>query len=352
MQNQHQYTTPLLHVALLLPTLFTSSALASEAAVLQFTYQPAKSTSSKKFYPHALKLQQLEDKSGEYFAGMQASGLEVAEAPALAPEENILRNPILPIKVKETVLMIAIPGQDGRSRITTTTEYPYRCFVHLDLFFPHGSGGGTGTMIGQHHLLTAAHCVYDSDTKRWADNVVAYCGLNDDIKPFKPVKAIHMYVPSTYIEKGDKNFDFALVVLEEPIGLKTGWLGYLYTNSDTLLKDSKITVTGYPADKGLKQMWTMTHTAKKVEADRVSYDLDTYGGQSGSAIYIPYKISENTVPIIVGCHTKPWRLVKRKFGYAINPAKSKGTFQIRKRKLVDCRRGISWTKGNFRDGKW
>ena len=46
------------------------------------------------------------------------------------------------------------------------------------------------------------------------------------------VKAVRAYVPAGYIEKGDINLDFArATILEEAIGMKTGWLGYMCTKS-------------------------------------------------------------------------------------------------------------------------
>jgi hypothetical protein len=58
---------------------------------------------------------------------------------------------------------------------------------------------------------------------------------------------------------------------------------------DDLLEGKLVHVTGFPGDKGEKdkqstQMWTMSHV-KNVLDNRITYEIDTAPGQSGSGIW-------------------------------------------------------------------
>src|ERR1700722_15716726 len=199
----------------------------------------------------------------------------------------------------EKILKRVLTGKDGRQRVADTTQWPYLFHSQLTMHFPNGEYGGSGILVGPHHLLTAAHNVYDPDKKEWATRIVAQLGLNDDMAPFGDLKAVKIYTFEDWIKKKDPNFDLALIILDRSMGIQTGWCGLLCLEDNDLLQE-EIRITGYPGDKGFKQMWTMSHAIKKVEPERIFYDIDTYGGQSGSGIWInkwgnPYTIGIHTL---------------------------------------------------------
>jgi hypothetical protein len=68
---------------------------------------------------------------------------------------------------------------------------------------------------------------------------------------------------------------------------------------DATLSQEKVHITGYPGDKGLKQMWTMSHILKTTKTEQFYYEIDTAGGQSGSPIWI----NKWGMPLILGVHT-------------------------------------------------
>jgi TPR repeat protein/V8-like Glu-specific endopeptidase len=199
---------------------------------------------------------------------------------------------------QETVLMHVKKGQDGRTRISKTVEWPYLFHGQLDIEFSGEPYGGSGTLIGPQHILTAAHNVYSTEHREWAQRVVVRLGLNDAVAPYGAIKATRYYTFKRWINQGDPAYDLALVVLERPIGQMTGWCGLLAA-ADQVLLDRKVNITGYPGDKGFNQMWTMRHTLKEIFAENFLYEIDTYGGQSGSGIWLEQWGS----PYVVGVHT-------------------------------------------------
>jgi TPR repeat protein/V8-like Glu-specific endopeptidase len=193
-------------------------------------------------------------------------------------------------ELEETILKRIIPSEDGRTPVNQTTEWPYRFNGQLDIKFSFGTYGGSGVIVGPQHILTAAHNVYNSKDKgkeprEWARSIMVRLGLNNAVEPYGAISAIRFYTFNAWIEKKDPNYDLALLVLENAIGLTTGWSGLLAA-TDKDLQSHQVSITGYPYDKGFKQMWTMTHILKHVFPERFVYEIDTGGGQSGSGIML------------------------------------------------------------------
>jgi len=198
----------------------------------------------------------------------------------------------------ETVLKKVIPGQDGRKNISNTTTWPYSIHTQLSMTLNGDTYGGSGSMVGPHHLLTCGHCVYDFDKGIFFEDISAYPALNGEIAPFGKVKVTKAYMFKGWRDQGDQRFDMALLLLDQPIGEYVGW-GGLLSAVDTELSQEEVHITGYPGDKGFKQMWSMSHKIKTIKPEQFDYEIDTCGGQSGSAIWI----NQGGLPMILGVHT-------------------------------------------------
>jgi V8-like Glu-specific endopeptidase len=203
-----------------------------------------------------------------------------------------------PIPEREKVLQKAVPGHDGRERILNTTDWPYSIHAHLDMLFNEDTFCGSGVIVGPHHLLTCGHNVYDFDRKIFSKEILVYPALNGKVAPFNKVKATRAYIFKCWQNQGCQQFDMALLLLDQPIGDYVGWGGLLNT-ADTDLAQEKVHITGYPGDKGCKQMWSMGHKIKTVKPEVFDYEIDTYAGQSGSAVWI----NKWGTPMILGVHT-------------------------------------------------
>jgi len=200
--------------------------------------------------------------------------------------------------IPERVLKKVLPGQDGRTRIQDTTSWPHSIHAHLGMKIHGDTYMGSGVIVGPHHLLTCAHCVYNLDEGAFFEEISVYPALNDKVAPFNKVKATRAYLFKAY-QGGDERFDMALLLLEQSIGDYTGW-GGLLSAADTDLSQETVHITGYPGDKGGgKQMWSMSHRIKTVKPEVFDYEIDTYGGQSGSPVWI----NKYGTPLVLGVHT-------------------------------------------------
>jgi len=216
-------------------------------------------------------------------------------------QENVLRyEKQLSSTNYENVLMKVIAGKDGRQRVQSPTAWPNSVHTQLSIIFQGEEYGGSGVLVGPHHVLTAAHCVYDwKNNLGWASSINIHPALNDKVAPFGSIKIAKAYTFLEWTQRGNPKYDMALLVLEKSIGLDTGW-GGMISCSEASLKSLKVNITGYPADKGFKQLWTMKHKLERIAAEQLSYMIDTFGGQSGSPIWASIKGH----PYIIGVHTQ------------------------------------------------
>jgi glutamyl endopeptidase len=264
----------------------------------------------------------LESLSAEALQRRETSGREAAAAP-LPPEETSGRRgeegtasseaadvivtgksaEPLPRPVRkigsETVI-----GVDERVRITDTGKHPWRMIAALSLRPrpPHTESYiGTGWLIGRRTLLTAGHCVYsESDFGGWIGQIAVSPGRNGDDFPYNTVQAIRYSTLEKWKSTSDPDFDVGCIHLEEPIGDKVGWFK-IASKSDDELVNQLLNVSGYPGDRGGGR--EQYHHANRVlhpAARRIYYDIDTYGGQSGSPVWM--QDGADGEPIAIGIH--------------------------------------------------
>jgi V8-like Glu-specific endopeptidase len=220
------------------------------------------------------------------------------QAPKKAWPEAVLMYERNPQELNpEKVLKRIIPGEDGRSRILNTKDVPYCMHVQLTMISSRKTFGGSGVMVGPHHVLTVGHNVFYHIMNGWADSISVYPALNGKSAPFGKLQVVKAYTFADWTNKNDSNFDMALLILDRSIGKYTGWGGIMSTH-DSTLTTQRVSITGYPGDKNLNEMWTMEHIMKSLLTEMFVYEIDTYPGQSGSAIWF----TKFGLPMIVGVH--------------------------------------------------
>lgn len=244
-------------------------------------------------------LMSIEYEKGEFNLIKENNAIYTASfKPEKAPTQSIMIYNGTPEENPYERVLMRVKGEDGRSRILNPDKWPYSYHAQLSLYFSDGEYGGSGILVGPHHILTAGHNVYNCKTKEWAKRIVARLALNEKAAPFGEIPAIKIYTFEEWTEKENKNFDIALITFGYSIGLDVGWASML-ADKDEVLEKEEVHVTGYPGDKGFNQLWTMSYQIKKFESERIFYDMDTYGGQSGGSVWITREES----PYAIGVHT-------------------------------------------------
>ena len=184
----------------------------------------------------------------------------------------------------------AVIGVDDRVQITTTSVYPWRVHASLRITANDGSQWiGTGWFIGPHTLITAGHCVFIKNSgvpnrDGWVRSITVIPGRNGTQQPFGSAVSTNFRTVTGWSNSGNQEYDYGAIILNTNLGSTTGWLGF-GAYSDATLLASIANISGYPGDKPAGTQWYHARKVTSVAPRKVYYDVDTYGGQSGSAVY-------------------------------------------------------------------
>ncbi|HEY9828592.1 MAG TPA: trypsin-like serine protease [Stenomitos sp.] len=196
----------------------------------------------------------------------------------------------------------SVIGTDDRILITSTTSTPWRMMTKLYMTFPNGKVYScSGGLIAAKYVLTAGHCIHSSADGGWATKVEVIPGLSGSYKPYGSAFATYLRTYTGWTSSQNPNYDFALVTLDRTIGNTTGWFGYGYFPTINGVTGN---LGGYPGDKGGLNLYYHYGPISSSTSQRLSYQIDTAPGQSGSSVYRFYTPSGGVSGrYVFGVHT-------------------------------------------------
>ncbi|HEX2076514.1 MAG TPA: hypothetical protein VHG08_02360 [Longimicrobium sp.] len=242
-----------------------------------------------------------------------------------------------------------IVGPDGRVRVNPTTGVPFRWICSLRMSFPDPAnpGGliffrGSGTLISDRHVLTAAHNLRDfldgAVGLQAATGVTVRPALNLAASPFGSSASTTLRVAPGW-NGTNLGLDYGLITLADPLGARRhallgnqplGFWGSpthgagtrIRVLEDRVLRGAEVNLSGYPGDKCGATPATGSATPAQIAAcgpglfastqwrsfGRVmepspvgaallAYTMDTVTGHSGSPVWLRWEQQRNLVAV-------------------------------------------------------
>jgi V8-like Glu-specific endopeptidase len=206
---------------------------------------------------------------------------------------------------------MAVIGFDNRQVLPPSiTEYPVSPNSFVVSRYPDGTvATGSGALIGPNDILTAAHVIYSHSHGGYADEVTVLpnAGLQSNGNVSTPfgqytVRSEDLAVTNGWedndprLSKTPWEFDYGVIELDQSVGRDTGW--FAIDPHETPL-NSFVESLGYPGDIARPQMVYTSGTIDSVGQGVARFfdDLDSFAGQSGSAVF--YTGPDN-VPEVMG----------------------------------------------------
>lgn len=194
----------------------------------------------------------------------------------------------------------SVIGTDDRELVPDTTVSPWRRNCALRITSKSGQMYvGTGWFIGTRTVMTAGHCVYLHDDGGWPNSIEVIPGLDGSSRPYGSQTSTRFRSVDGWIKEQSSESDYGAILLDDEMGSTTGWFAFAsLTDEELLAVDANI--SGYPADKdNATRQYFHARRILSLTPTRLQYDIDTYGGQSGSCIWLNVRGER----IAVGIHT-------------------------------------------------
>jgi V8-like Glu-specific endopeptidase len=183
-----------------------------------------------------------------------------------------------------------VHGPDDRIQITNTAVYPWRAHASLLIVAADNSTWiATAWFIGPHTLATAGHVVFIKNSgvpgrDGWVKSIQVMPGRNGASLPYGSVTSTSFRSVTGWTVSGDQNYDYGAIIIPTEVGNTVGWFGFgAFSDADILASQGNI--SGYPGDKPAGTQWYDHRSIASVDSRKIYYDIDTAGGQSGSAVY-------------------------------------------------------------------
>ena len=153
-------------------------------------------------------------------------------------------------------------------------------------------GKGTGFIVGDHQIATAASCVYDRTKSEWKKPTI-YAYDNNGVMS-KQLSPVEIHVPNRYISSGAVVYDYALITVEDDLSDYVHFsLGNSYNVTESDFKNIPLYVTGcpddYPSSAGtntFNRLYSAEgNICSSVNVSVLHHNIDTTLGQNGAPIY-------------------------------------------------------------------
>ena len=179
----------------------------------------------------------------------------------------------------------SICSGDDRIKVTSTTSLPFKAICKLYMKTADGRNlPGTGWLSHGNKLYTAGHCVYCHERGGWMTSIIVVPGQSGFSKPYRSYTATELLTTRGWRDENSRRYDMGAIKLASDVN-HSDFLVPTLSDTDT------VTVCGYPGDRDAGKFQYKMHDTVRKEGGRFFYNIDTFGGQSGSPLLRSSSIS-------------------------------------------------------------
>jgi len=175
-------------------------------------------------------------------------------------------------------------GGKKRSRVTSTTNTPWKWIAHLDVQSARREMYDcTAFFISKRVLITAGHCVFMHDEGGWVKSIRVCPGRHSLWStPYGCQYVTEMHSVIGWTRDRKANHDRAVIILPDTSMYNKG-IGY-FGFSSSLQGVWNVNIAGYPSDKDEGELWR-NYDSYWTHNGRLWYWADTKGGMSGGPVW-------------------------------------------------------------------
>lgn len=205
-----------------------------------------------------------------------------------------------------------IGGTDERKPVKNVLDYPYSAICKLLIEFEKDGARkydiGTGFLISENQVLTAGHCLYNSDYGD-AVSVQVTPAAGADKQKFGTftVTGENLIVNPEYRQNTSTDNDYGLIVLNSNVGAQTKYFQLGTVNPNAIDFSQTLELSGYPYNSGDNIDTLLQQSGKGNLVSRMPgkvrtamHAIDASPGQSGSPIF-------NDKGEVIAIHTFAYR---------------------------------------------
>jgi len=204
----------------------------------------------------------------------------------------------------DTPLLEAVIGNDDRVKVAREflSRNPWRQICALRIRSRSNQlYVGTGWFIGARTLATAGHCVFLQDDGGWAVSIDVIPAKFGTAEPFGTMRATRFAAVDGWTVRRQRDFDYGAIHLEDAAAGRQVGNFAVRSFADAQVRAMAAKISGYPADRERAEFqYFHERPVQNVTGTRLFYDVDTFGGQSGSPIWAD--TAEHGL-VAVGIHT-------------------------------------------------